>query len=184
MRPAVVTLVALALLAAAPTTRADDASRERDRAALYKQGVDLAAAGKWAEAVDRFRRVVELRASPKAMYTLGEAQEHAGQLAAARRTYRASLDAARAAGAGDVVDLAGQALGKVESRVPQVTVRLDDKTAAHGGDTHATIDGQLVPIGAATDVDPGDHEVRIRQVGQLSKRRDEHVKALFEIDTT
>lgn len=163
--PGTSAFVALALLVAAPTVHAADADRERERATLYKEGVDLAAAGKWSAAVERFKRVVELRASPKAMYTLGEAQEHAGQLAEARHSYRASLDAARAAGEGDVVDLAGQALGKVESRVPQITVRLDGKTAAHGGDTHATVDGQAVPIGAATDVDPGDHEVRVEATG-------------------
>jgi hypothetical protein len=158
-------LVVLALLAEAPALRAAGADRERDRAALYKEGVNLAAAGNWSAAVERFRRVVELRASPKALYTLGEAEEHAGQLSEARRSYRASLDAARAAHEGDVVDLAGQALGKVESRVPQITVRLDAATAAHGGDTHAAIDGHPVPIGAATDVDPGDHEVRVEATG-------------------
>ncbi|HEY6463221.1 MAG TPA: tetratricopeptide repeat protein [Polyangiaceae bacterium] len=165
MRSVVSAMVVLALLAEAPASRAADADRERDRAALYKEGVNLAAAGNWSAAVERFRRVVELRASPKALYTLGEAEEHAGQLAEARRSYRASLDAARAAHEGDVVDLAGQALGKVESRVPQITVRLDAATAAHGGDTHADIDGHPVPIGAATDVDPGDHEVRVEATG-------------------
>jgi hypothetical protein len=167
-------MVVLALLAEAPAIRAADADRERDRAALYKEGVNLAAAGNWSGAVERFRRVVELRASPKALYTLGEAEEHAGQLAEARRSYRASLDAARAAREGDVVDLAGQALGKVESRVPQITVRLDAATAARAGDTHAAIDGHPVPIGAATDVDPGDHEVRVEASGAAPFVRSVH----------
>jgi hypothetical protein len=175
MRPVLyAAALALTLLAAAPPVHAADAARERERAALYKEGVDLAAAGNWSAAVVRFRRVVELRASPKALYTLGEAEEHAGQLAEARRSYRASLDAARAASEGDVVDLAGQALGKVESRVPQITVRLDAETAAHGGDTHASIDGVAVPVGAATDVDPGDHQVRVEATGATPFVRSVH----------
>jgi hypothetical protein len=162
------------LLASPGTARAEDAARERERAALYQQGVELAAAGNWAQAVDRFRRVVELRPSTKAFYTLGEAQEHVGQLAAAKRSYRASLDSARAGAAKDIVDLAGQALGKLEGRVPQVTVRLDEKTAAHGGDIHASIDGHGVPIGAAADVDPGDHEVRVEAAGAAPFLRKVH----------
>jgi hypothetical protein len=165
VRRAVAPLLALTLLASSVTARAEDPARERERATLYQQGVDLAAAGNWAQAVERFKRVVELRASTKALYTLGEAQEHLGQLAAAKRSYRASLDAARAGAAKDVVDLAGAALGKLEGRVPQVTVRLDAATAAHGGDTRASIDGHGVPIGAASDVDPGDHEVRVEATG-------------------
>jgi hypothetical protein len=168
VRRALPAAVALALLVASVPARAADPARERERAALYKEGVDLAAAAKWADAVERFRRVIQIRASPKAMYTLGEAEEHAGQLAEARRSYRASLDAARAASQADVVDLAGQALGKVESRVPQITVKLEGKTAAHGGDLRASIDGRAAPVGAATDVDPGDHEVRVEATGAAS----------------
>lgn len=155
----------LALVLMAPLAHADDGARNREREALYKQGVNLAAAGNWAEAVQRFRRVVELRPSPKALYTLGEAEEHAGQLAGAKQSYRSSLDAARAARLQDVINLAGTALGKLEGRVPQVTVVLDDRTAAHGGTLHTTLDGQSVAVGAPTDVDPGDHEVRVEAAG-------------------
>jgi hypothetical protein len=182
MRAAVATLLALTLLASSGTARAEDAARERERAALYQQGVDLAAAGNWAQAVERFKRVVELRASTKALYTLGEAEEHTGQLAAAKRSYRASLDSARAGAAKDIVDLAGAALGKLEGRVPQVSVRLDEKTAAHGGDTHASIDGQGVPIGAASDVDPGEHEVRVEATGAAPFVRKVHAVEGQQLD--
>lgn len=182
MRAGVATLLALTLLASSGTARAQDAARERERAALYQQGVDLAAAGNWAQAVERFKRVVELRASTKALYTLGEAQEHTGQLAAAKHSYRASLDSARAGAAKDIVDLAGAALGKLEGRVPQVSVRLDEKTAAHGGDTHATIDGHGVPIGAASDVDPGEHVVRVEATGAAPFVRTVHAVEGQQLD--
>ncbi|HEY8087317.1 MAG TPA: hypothetical protein VIF09_05720 [Polyangiaceae bacterium] len=184
MRAAVTALLALALLASSATARGQDATRERERAALYQQGVDLAAAGNWAQAVERFKRVVELRASTKALYTLGEAEEHAGQLAAARRSYRASLDSARAGAAKDIVDLAGAALGKLEGRVPQVTVRLDERTAAHGGDARASIDGHGAPIGAASDVDPGDHEVRVEATGAAPFVRTVHAVEGQQVDVT
>jgi tetratricopeptide (TPR) repeat protein len=182
VRAATATLLILALFATSAPVRAQEAARERERAALYQQGVDLAAAGNWAQAVERFKRVVELRASTKALYTLGEAQEHAGQLAAAKRSYRASLDSARAGAAKDIVDLAGQALGKLEGRVPQITVRLDQATAAHGGDTHASVDSHAAPIGAASDVDPGNHEVRVEATGAAPFVRTVHAVEGQQLD--
>ncbi len=87
-------LLSVPLARAAHAADPPEAGQARERERVYQQGVDLAAAGKWSEAVERFRRVVEIRASPKALYTLGEAQEHAGQLVAARASYQASLAAA------------------------------------------------------------------------------------------
>ena len=98
-------LLCLALGVHAVPAAADDPARDRERTTLYKQGIDLAAAGQWSEAVERFRKVVEIRASPKVLYTLGEAEEHAGQLVASKGSYTASVAAARASGARDVVDL-------------------------------------------------------------------------------
>ncbi len=125
---------------------------------------------------------MKLRASTKALYTLGEAQEHVGQLAEAGRSYRASARLRARRAARDIVDLAGAALGKLEGRVPQVTVRMDEKTAAHGGDTHASVDGHGVPIGAASDVDPGDHEVRVEATGAAPFVRTVHAVEGQQLD--
>ena len=136
--------------------------RRASASACTSRASNLAAAGKWSEAVERFRRVVEIRASPKALYTLGEAQEHAGQLVAARASYQASLAAARAGGARDVAAIAQEALGRLAVRVPHISVRLDDRAArSHGSDARVTIDSRSVPLGTPVDVDPGAHEVRV-----------------------
>jgi hypothetical protein len=160
------TPLARTALAADPPPGAADPAREHERGALYQQGVELAAAGKWSEAVERFRKVVEIRASPKVLYTLGEAEEHAGQLAAAKGHYTASVAAARAGGVRDVADAADEALRRIAPRVPHVTVRLDDRAAhARGSDTRVTIDSRSVPLETSIDVDPGPHEVRVEAAG-------------------
>jgi hypothetical protein len=139
-----------------------DADRSREREALFQQGVERAAAGDWGEAVERFREVVKIRSSPKALYTLGEAEEHAGQLVAARQSYLAALGAARTAGSRDVIDLATEALRRIDPRLPRISVRLDDRvSAAQANDARASIDGHSVALDSPIVVDPGDHEVRV-----------------------
>jgi hypothetical protein len=90
----------MALLASSAAAQPGSPSRaqdERERTELYKQAVELANAGRWADAVPKLQAVLALRSSPKVRYTLGQAQEHIGQLAAAYDTYgrvAAATDAA------------------------------------------------------------------------------------------
>lgn len=135
-----------------------DAAAERERSALYAEGVALANAGKWDEAEKRFRRVVAIRSAPPALFTLGQAQEHIGQLATAERTYDAALAAARAAGSTDVAAAAGKALEAIELRVPRIVVHLAGSVPG----ATVTIDGASVALEQSVKLDPGWHVVAAR----------------------
>jgi hypothetical protein len=117
--------------------------------------VELANAGRWADAVERFREVVAIREAPPALYTLAQAEEHVDRLASAERHYENALAKARAAGVADVAEAAARALSAIEPRVPRLVIR-----GASGID-HATaaIDGVAAPMGEAVNVDAGDRVV-------------------------
>jgi hypothetical protein len=140
------------------------AGSEDQRAILYKEGVDLANAGHWDEAVKRFRQVVAIRSAPPALFTLGQAEEHLGELATAERTYERALTDARSAGASDVADAAQKALSAVEPRVPRVVMKL----AKSVDGATATIDGAAVTFGEPKKVNPGSHAVAAQAPGRRS----------------
>src|SRR5450631_3529256 len=67
---------------------------EARRSALYRDGVSFADAGRWEEAVAKFREVVAIRSAPPALFTLGQAEEHVGRYVSAKRAYaKAQSDA-------------------------------------------------------------------------------------------
>jgi hypothetical protein len=136
----------------------DDADgRERQRTTLYAEGVALANAGRWDEAVKRFRQVVAIRSAPAALFTLAQAEEHLGQLASAERSYEGALAAARASGQADVADAAARALSAITTRVPSIVVRLERPVPG----ATATIDAAAASLGEPVKVDPGPHVVAI-----------------------
>jgi hypothetical protein len=152
----------LVLGAAAPASRAAMAAGgdelERERTAAYSEGVALANAGRWEEAEKRFLRVVAIRSAPPALFTLGQAQEHTGQLATAERTYDAAYTAARAAGNTHVAEACRRALGSIDPRVPRLVVRL----AGPARGATVTIDGASAAFDQPVKVDPGAHVVAAR----------------------
>jgi len=152
---------ALALVGASPGVRAagpDSTPDERERTALYAEGVAFANAGRWEEAAKRFRRVVAIRSAPPALFTLAQAEEHLGQLATAERDYEGALASARASGQADVADAAARALSAVVQRVPSILVRVEPSVPG----ANATIDGTDVALGVPAKVDPGSHVVASR----------------------
>src|SRR5262245_16871793 len=82
--------------ARAQETVLPDEAIERERTGLYKEGVALAEAGRWGEALERFQHVVAIRSAPRALMALAAAEEHVGRLVSAKRTYGKARDDARA----------------------------------------------------------------------------------------
>ncbi len=135
---------------------------ESRRSALYREGIQLADAGRWTEAVARFREVVAIREAPQARYTLAQAEEHTGALATAARSYERALAGARSAGASDVAQSAAAALSNLEPRIPRIVVNLE--TPSEGAT--ATVDGVAATFGDPVRVDPGDHLVSVVAPGR------------------
>lgn len=130
---------------------------EARRATLYREGVDLANAGRWGEAASRFREVVALRSAPPALFTLAQAEEHLGRYVSAKRNYAKAHYDAEALGAHDVADAASRALTAVEPHIARLVLQVGDPKI------HATgmIDGLPAPFGEPVEVDPGDHQVTV-----------------------
>jgi hypothetical protein len=150
--------------------------REDERTALYRVGVAQADAGRWAEAVETFRKVIAIRSAPPALFTLGQAEEHLGHLAGAQRTYQKALADARAAGNQDVAAAARKAIAAVQPRVPHMVVHVGRVASGLSADgATATVDGETVTLGASSDVDLGDHDVLVRAPGAQPFARKVHV---------
>src|SRR5580658_2154677 len=129
---------------------------EDRRTALYREGVEAATAGLWADARDRFRQALAIRTSPKVLFSLAQAEEQLGQVATASADYGRALDGARATpGESEVVAAADQAQRALAPRVPHVRVVVSGSTAP----ASATLDDQPIAVGTAIALDPGAHRV-------------------------
>lgn len=156
--------VAAAVFLAASFVRAD---AEADRTALYKEGMALAEKGDWKEAAEKFRKVVEIRAAPKALFTLAQAEEHLGRLVAAKAAYEQAKSDSKAADA-EVAKAATDALSSLTPRIAHLTIALGPNDQG----ARATIDGAAASASQATDVDPGRHRVHAETPGKRPFNRD------------
>jgi hypothetical protein len=155
-----VALLAAPALAQAPPPSAPALSLgdpEAQRSTLYRDGVALANAGRWEEAVAKFREVVAIRSAPPALFTLGQAEEHLNHFVSAKRVYARAQTDALAAGGRDVAEAAQKALAAVDARIARLTIRVSPPS---DGAT-ATIDGAAAAVGEPLDVDPGEHQVSV-----------------------
>ncbi len=88
------TTLASALLVLAATSGASAQSEaELDRArTLFGEGVELTQQEQWADAADRFRQVMEVRATGQVKYNLALALSHTTELAEAAVLLREAVD--------------------------------------------------------------------------------------------
>jgi hypothetical protein len=163
--------VAVADVPAPDAPRANGQPDEARRAAVYREGIQLADAGRWKEAIERFREAIAIRSAPPALFTLAQAEEHAGELATAERTFERALSEARAAGITDVADAAKKSLSSIEPRVPRLTI----KVASGVESATATVDGSPAPIGEPVKVNPGDHFVSVSAPGKTTFKSNAYV---------
>ena len=145
----------------------DAAGPEAQRTELYRQASEAAAAGRWTEARDKLRAAVAIRSSPKVLFSLAQAEEQLGQVASAQADYGRALEGAKAAGEGEVVAAAGQAVAAIAARVPYVRVVVTGGSPGAGIEQRAsaTLDGQPVAVGTPVVVDPGAHRVVVSAPG-------------------
>jgi hypothetical protein len=144
----------MALPAYAQSAETHDA-REQERSALYRDGVALAEAGQWSEALTKFQAVVAIRSAPAALIALGTAQEKFGKLASARRTFERAENEAKVQHDPSLAQKASAKSAALESRVARLSVHLSDKSAA------VTLDGErtTLPDDGRVEVDAGEHTV-------------------------
>jgi hypothetical protein len=131
-------------------------AREQERTARYNEGLALAQAGRWEEALPKFQEVVAIRSHPRALVALATAEEKTGRLTAAKRTYAKTQVDARSTGENELAERATSALAALESLLPHVVLRFPSGAS----DAAVTLDG--APVGASPqgiEVDPGEHRI-------------------------
>jgi hypothetical protein len=135
---------------------------EDRRTALYREGVEAATAGLWADARDRFRQALAIRTSPKVLFSLAQAEEQLGQVASAQADYGRALEGAKAAGEGEVSQAAEEAQRAIEPRVPHVRIFV---SGAPPSSASATLDQAPVAVGTSIAADPGAHRLVVNSPG-------------------
>jgi hypothetical protein len=157
---ALLLVTSAARTAGAQTVAGVQADEDR-RTAMYRQGVEAAAAGRWAEARERFQAALALRPSPRVFFSLAQCEEQLGQVASAQADYaRAQQWAHEAAADSDVAAAADQAARALEPRVPHLRV-----VVSGANSPAATLDEKPIVPGEPIPVDPGLHQVVVRATG-------------------
>lgn len=136
--------------------------------ALFEEGLQFVEAQQWAEAVDRFGRVLAIRASAIVSYNYASALVKLERLVEASRALRGVI--ADPSASSEVVEAARALLEGVEPRIGQLTVRLRGDAAR----VVVTLDDDPLPegsIGIAVPVDPGERVVRVTRDGLPIARR-------------
>jgi hypothetical protein len=112
-------------------------------------------AGRWAEALEKLRRVALVKLTSGVRYHTALCEEHLGRLVAALSDYQAAADQARVERAADVLRLVDGRVSDSTERVPRITIVLVPSVP----DATVRLDGHPIPAGEAVLADPGTHSL-------------------------
>jgi hypothetical protein len=166
------TVLALAMpgapaLAAEPTPGQLQAARDLFTAATKDED-----AQRWQDALEKLRRVADVKLTAGVRYHIAFCEENLGQIATALAHYTEAQSAAQTERDKDVLDLLTPAfLTGLRARVPTLTIDVPDGIA--GADV--TLDGHAEPRGlwgVAVPVDPGQHHIEAHAPGRASFTRE------------
>ena len=104
-----------------------------------------------------------MRPSPKALFSLAQAEEQLGEMASAQASYEEARSSAEVAGEVEVVGAAAAAEAALEPRVPHLRV-----VVMGAADATATLDGRPFATSLVVAVDPGVHELKVRAADGVS----------------
>ena len=158
MKLAPLTLLSVALAITPTVARGQSASDQAAATALFKQGRDLMASGKFAEACPKLAESQRLDPGAGTLLNLATCYEKNGQLASAWTTYQDAAGAAQKAGEAERVKAARAKVAQLEPTLPTLTIVVP--AAADRPDLEIRRDGELVgraAWGAPIPVDPGPH---------------------------
>jgi hypothetical protein len=136
--------------------------------ALFNQGRELMAAGKFSEACSKFEASQQLDPGLGTMLNLADCYEKTGRTASAWAEYREAIPLARAAGSKVRLDLATERAQALQERLSTLTIRA---MSSDDDDVHLEIrrDGVAVQdaeLGSPIPVDPGEHLVEALAPGK------------------
>jgi hypothetical protein len=122
-------------------------------------------AGRWDDALEKLRRVLETKVTAGVLYHVALCEEHLGRLASALQDYKAAELHGQAESARDVLRLVGPKQADLGPRVPRLTIRLVPDVAG----ASVAIDGSELAPGALDGpipLDPGTHQVEASAPGR------------------
>ena len=158
--------------------------------ALFDEARKDEQAGRWGEALGKFRRILQSKETASVRFHAAYCEEKLGQLAGAYRNYERALELARTTQGPDrmlIVEQSAAGLKDLSPRVPEVVVQLPREVEG----LRATLDGVELPADRAAGplrVDPGQHTLEVAAPGKkrfvrefaLAERERHTVVVLFE----
>jgi hypothetical protein len=142
-------------------TEGDSAAVDQARK-LFAEGLKFVELEDWAQAEDRFRRVLALRSSHVVAYNLASALVHLGRIVESSELLRAIVRDATAEAT--TREAATQLLSEIEPRIGSLTIRVSgDATGASLklDDKQVELTGSVQTV----SVDPGEHHVALARDG-------------------
>jgi hypothetical protein len=170
LRTAALFLGASALFCATPAVAAEPTATEIAAAKRwFQEGAGFEKEGRWALALDRFRRAAEIKRTPQILFHVGICEEHVGALVEALVDLERAHDLGQSQGSADVVGAADAELTDLRPRIPTLRIVIPKNTVAD----RVLLDGAAVAmsvVGEPMSVNPGDHEVTL-EAGRGSTRK-------------
>lgn len=129
---------------------------------LFQEAYKREQEGRFAEALETFRRVAIVRESASVRYRIASVLESLGRLREARDAFRALAAAQRSLPTNEqeISESAAERADGLDKRIPRIVLKLEADPPA---DARVTIDGAPVPASTEprhVELDPGEHVVR------------------------
>jgi hypothetical protein len=142
---------------AAPSADELTAARE-----LFQSAYEDEQAKRFAQALEKFRRVASVKESASVRYRIGSVLESLGRLRESRDAFRA-LAASKPnlpANEREISDSAAERAHQLDTKIPRIVLKLQENAPA---DARVTLDGAPVPASTTPrqlELDPGEHVVQ------------------------
>jgi hypothetical protein len=170
--PALAAVLAAVALAA-PALAADPAPADLAAARqLFGEGKDLEKQNAWADALDKFKKVAEVKMTPQVRFHMALCEENLGRLVSALNGFDLASEEARRAGS-VAAEVAANAPARAEAlrkRVPVLKISVE----GHVDRSHILLDGSAVTpalLGTEIPVDPGAHLVEVQLDGKITDHK-------------
>jgi hypothetical protein len=137
--------------------------------ALFQEAKDLAAAGQWAPAAEKFAQSFQLDRASGPLYNLANCHEQLGKTATAWAEFREVVSLATTEGKKERAEAANDRAKALEPKLVRVQLAVDDKTPG----LTVTRNGKAVePLtwGVAVPVDPGEYVFEATAPGKSAWR--------------
>jgi hypothetical protein len=128
--------------------------------ALFEEGLAREDAKDYTGALERFKRVAEIRVTAQVLYNMALCYERLGKTATADTFYGRVIEKG---GAPDLVKLATHRRAELKNKVPEITLEAPLELAL-------TLDGSSVTAGTPIAIDPGPHEVVARRGADTARK--------------